>query len=515
MPTKQNVSTKASRKKRAAPTKRGEDVDGLLERLRAAQFLTRAPLRLRTAAVPFYMAAIQFAFGDALLKDVRAEMPATKRALAEYRELLVSGAIRLGRHSQRPRSWTKELTRNWEKTLELLEHPDAAASGPQGNIGDLEQEAATSNGPGNQASLDGVVQGLLLPPGEHDEALQSRVPLPFGEALSNGRPLFAPAHTIVVPPEDDRWLIDDLLARQGVAVIGGDPKLGKSWLASELTVAVASGERCLGEFAVRQTGTVLLCSAEGPPWMATDRLQGICRSRGLVLDELPIHVMTHRLLRLDLQQDQDALRDAVGMYRPAMLIIDPLTSFHQSDENAVGGLNPILQYLDTLRREFGVAIVLAHHASKKAKGSGGHRLRGTTALHAWVDSGLYLRERDGATILTLEQRTGAGRPPMELALVGEEHDHHLEVRVLDPEQEAPADLKVKILQALPAAGPVTRDALRRALGVKNSRLTTPLSELEADGRIHRDPRGGISIVPVPAPQGEGNGNESLLRNNAP
>ncbi len=515
MPTKQNVSTKASRKKQPAPTKRGKDVNDLLEGLRAAQFLTRAPLRLRAAVGPFYSAAIQFAFGDALLKDVRAEMPATKRALAEYRELLASGAIRLGRPSQRPRSWTTELTKNWEKTLMLLERPDADASGSQGNLGDSQQVAATSDELENKASHDGLVQGLLLSAGERDEALQNRAPLPVGEAPPNGRPLFAPAHSIVVPPEDDRWLIDDLLARQGVAVIGGDPKLGKSWLASELTVAVASGERCLGEFAVRQTGAVLLCSAEGPPWMATDRLQGICRSRGLVLDDLPIHVMTHRLLRLDLQQDQDALRDAVRMYRPAMLIIDPLTSFHQSDENAVGGLNPILQYLDTLRREFGVAIVLAHHASKKAKGSGGHRLRGTTALHAWVDSGLYLRERDGATILTLEQRTGAGRPPMELALVGEEHDHHLEVRLTDPEQAAPADLKVRILEALPAAGPVTREALRRALGVKNSRLTTPLSELEADGRVQRDPRGGIRIVPVPAPQGDGNGNESPLRNSAP
>ncbi|HEY0467870.1 MAG TPA: AAA family ATPase [Polyangiaceae bacterium] len=314
------------------------------------------------------------------------------------------------------------------------------------------------------------------------------------------KPLFARAHTVVVPAEQDRWLIDDLLARQGVAVIGGDPKLGKSWLAGELAVAIASGEPCLGEFAVRQPGTVLLCSAEGPPWMATDRLRGICKYRALALESLPIHVMADRLIRLDLPEDQALLRSAVETHLPTLLVIDPLTSFHQADENAVGGLNPILQYLDSLRKASGVTVVIAHHASKKAKGTGGHRLRGTTALHAWVDSGLYLREQGGATILTLEQRTGAARGPMILRLVGGDGDHHLDVDPLNDATDAEPDLKERIVAALAGREvPIARDALRKVLGVKNSRLTVPLNELEVEGRLRRDPRGGISLaVPIPA-----------------
>jgi hypothetical protein len=56
-------------------------------------------------------------------------------------------------------------------------------------------------------------------------------------------PWFVPAASIEVPPEAGRWLVDGLLGSEGVAVIGGDPKLGKSWLVSHLAVAVASGER--------------------------------------------------------------------------------------------------------------------------------------------------------------------------------------------------------------------------------------------------------------------------------
>ena len=61
-------------------------------------------------------------------------------------------------------------------------------------------------------------------------------------------------------PKDDRpdWLIEGLWTRQAVGIVGGHPKLGKTWLALELALAIASGRPCLGRFAVHDRGPVLV-----------------------------------------------------------------------------------------------------------------------------------------------------------------------------------------------------------------------------------------------------------------
>ena len=57
--------------------------------------------------------------------------------------------------------------------------------------------------------------------------------------------------------EQHPWLIEPLWTSGAVGLIGGAPKSGKTWLALELAVAVGSGCRCLGHFAVGRPGTVL------------------------------------------------------------------------------------------------------------------------------------------------------------------------------------------------------------------------------------------------------------------
>jgi chromosomal replication initiation ATPase DnaA len=54
------------------------------------------------------------------------------------------------------------------------------------------------------------------------------------------------ASALEVPTVRHTWLIDQLWADQAVGVIGGGPKLGKSWLALDMAVSIASGTPCLG-----------------------------------------------------------------------------------------------------------------------------------------------------------------------------------------------------------------------------------------------------------------------------
>jgi RecA-family ATPase len=48
-----------------------------------------------------------------------------------------------------------------------------------------------------------------------------------------------------------RWAVDDLIP-EGLTVLAGRPKLGKSWLMLGVAIAVAAGRRALGQIDVTQ-----------------------------------------------------------------------------------------------------------------------------------------------------------------------------------------------------------------------------------------------------------------------
>ena len=64
---------------------------------------------------------------------------------------------------------------------------------------------------------------------------------------------------VLVIDEAHPWLLEPLWSAGAVDLIGGAPK---NWLALELAVAVGSGCRCLGRFAVGRPGPVLVFAAE-------------------------------------------------------------------------------------------------------------------------------------------------------------------------------------------------------------------------------------------------------------
>jgi len=103
------------------------------------------------------------------------------------------------------------------------------------------------------------------------------------------------------------WLIEHLWGSGAVGVIGGAPKCGKSWLALELAVAVASGRPCLGRFAVPTAGPVLLYAAEDTPLQVRQRIEQLCQARGAAFDTLELGLILEPSLRIDRAQDVERL----------------------------------------------------------------------------------------------------------------------------------------------------------------------------------------------------------------
>ncbi|MFC1706526.1 AAA family ATPase [Planctomycetota bacterium] len=66
-------------------------------------------------------------------------------------------------------------------------------------------------------------------------------------------------------PKEARWLVEPLWTAESVGLIASSPKQGKTWLAAELALAVATGGLALGRFPARQSGPVLFFGAEDAP----------------------------------------------------------------------------------------------------------------------------------------------------------------------------------------------------------------------------------------------------------
>ena len=304
---------------------------------------------------------------------------------------------------------------------------------------------------------------------------------------------------LTFPEGREDWLIEGLWANEAVGCVGGIPKQGKTWLALEMALAVASGQPCLGHFPVKNPGPVLVFCAEDGPRKVQERVAGLAKARGIAFARLAVGWIDAATIWLDDPIHQKRLALTIAAMKPRLLLLDPLVRLHRGDENSSGDIAKVLGYLRALQREHHVAIVLVHHARKSGASEPGQALRGSGDLHAWGDSNAYLLRREGKTTLVVEHRGHKSQEPLVVQLDGDPPRLVVEGvatrHVVEP-------LDTRIVDAL-TERPLTRTALRERLGVRNETLGIAIDRLVTAGRVVRIEDG--LAVPVPASGIAGNG----------
>jgi AAA domain len=304
-----------------------------------------------------------------------------------------------------------------------------------------------------------------------------------------------------IPSADNvpRWLVEELWGARSVGVIGGAPKCAKTWLGLDIALSVATGTACLGKYAVPEPGPVLVYLAEDALPTVRERIEGMARYRGLDLAQVSIHVITTPVLRLDRDPDRTRLKETIKRLRPRLLLLDPLVRLHGIDENDAGEVSTLLAYFRSLQRQLDLAVLLVHHTRKNAAGgiAAGQGLRGSSDIHAFGDSNLYLRRSREHLVLSSEHRAAAASATVTLELVATDVQRtHLEVigeprdaRAKLTRDGQPRGLEDCVLELLGRGEALTRARLRDSLAVKNERLGETLESLERAGRIWRTPAG--------------------------
>jgi hypothetical protein len=313
-----------------------------------------------------------------------------------------------------------------------------------------------------------------------------------------------------------QWLVEDLWSDQAVGILGGEPKCCKSFLALDVAVSVASGAACLRQFPVRRTGKVLLFPAEDSLAIVRQRLEGIAGAAQVPFESLPVEVITAPSLRLDTPTDRQRLSHTVQDLRPILLILDPLIRLHRVDENDATQVAALLSYLRELQRQFQLAIILVHHARKDSHSSRpGQALRGSSELHGWGDSNLYLRRKGSQRTLSTEHRAAPSQDHIPLQLTPSGSALALSVlprHLSEPTPEpTPTERVRRTLAQLQEPIPVQQ--LRKLCGIRTAAICAALEELSQRGEISRNTRGYQLKLPLPVsrpidPQGNGNGKHS-------
>lgn len=288
----------------------------------------------------------------------------------------------------------------------------------------------------------------------------------------------------------ERWLIDQLWGASSVGVIGGAPKCSKTWLALDMALSVATGTACLNKYTVPQAGPVLVYLAEDALPVVRERVETMARHRGLHLDAVPIHVITTPILRLDRDPHRRQLFETARRLQPRLVLLDPLVRLHGIDENHAGEVAELLAYFRSLQRELDLSVVLVHHTRKNASGvAAGQGLRGSSDIHAFGDSNLYLRRSSDRLVMSSEHRAAAAAAPVYLELVTTDAETiHLAVTA-ELRDEKRNNLQQQVLELLAQGSVLTRAKIRDTLAVKNERLGEALESLQQAGRVSRTTAG--------------------------
>lgn len=206
-----------------------------------------------------------------------------------------------------------------------------------------------------------------------------------------------------------RWLVPGLIAN-GLTILGGTPKSGKSYLAYALALAVGVYGRWLQHWEVEQ-GPVLFISLEDDRDDTRQRLAEL--DHALTLRRGQIHFI-HGLDQVP-PFDEGLipwLLEAMQQYTPRLVVIDPISYLYSLSKRTSGDLfsetRQMLFPLRWLGKEHACAIVALDHRRKRSREDTNvfDTLHGSIAKQAIADALLMVERQDEEITLAALVRRG-------------------------------------------------------------------------------------------------------------
>jgi hypothetical protein len=317
-------------------------------------------------------------------------------------------------------------------------------------------------------------------------------------------PLFRPVgELLAVPKSRTPWLVDGLIMRGGLAVIAAEPKSCKTWFATELAVAVASGGDAFGARRVEQ-GTVAYFYAEDLADQVRNRVSALAAGRGVDAKSITRLFVCPRGEFLDVSRHEDlawVVASARKLGKVDLLLLDPLRDISSAAEDKSDDMSRVMRGLRLVADTLGCTVAITHHNAKwsadRAGRVHGAKMRGSNAIHGATDSGVFLSRsgHDTCTRFELsvvaEARGARSGGEFELTLEIEDDPTGAATRatwaistpVRPMKKTSTNDAEAKVRRALAdTSKPLSKRALRQIGGSKD-KVDSVIANLERAGEI--------------------------------
>lgn len=191
------------------------------------------------------------------------------------------------------------------------------------------------------------------------------------------------------PLEHPKMLIDGVLS-DGLAIMAGDSKIGKSWMVLWMCLQISKGEPVWG-LPTRKTDVVYL-ALEDREWRVQQRMQDLTDTPP---DNLHFGFSCGQLGAELESQIEDVLKDYPST---GLLFIDTLQMVRDNVSAKVNAYAQDYKDLSSLKKiadNHGICIFVVHHTRKERDGGNiFNDMTGSTGIMGVADTGMILRKDD-------------------------------------------------------------------------------------------------------------------------
>ena len=213
---------------------------------------------------------------------------------------------------------------------------------------------------------------------------------------SKSGPLLRRLSNITLEPV--QFLVDDLLPEGSLSMLFGDPGCGKSFVAIDIAMCVATGTSFHGKPVTK--GAVIYIAGEGYRGL-TQRAWAWAAENKIPVEAAEIYISRTSVdipdddAREKLTSEIHSLLGEDG--KPSLIVLDTVArNFGGADENSTKDMGAFITAVDAINAEFDCATLLVHHTGHADK----TRARGAIALKGALDTEYRLSKNDA--FLTLE-----------------------------------------------------------------------------------------------------------------
>jgi hypothetical protein len=226
-----------------------------------------------------------------------------------------------------------------------------------------------------------------------------------GIDLGDGEPTVSPPNYLVTP----------LFTKGGLDMLVGPSEVGKSWMAMDLVICVATGKNWLvpegsssGKgFRTKQTNVVYVDNENGI-YRLKRRLKALMR--GHETPRPPIWAFASPQPGIDASNEESIrgqLQETILQCNAGLVVVDSLSTVCPGVEENSSDMAGVMTAFRQLTNATGASVLLIHHENKNSESKGSNRIRGSTAIAAGADVALRVErgtERGDIRVSTYKSR---------------------------------------------------------------------------------------------------------------